>query len=246
MADAGGEGGPLAEGCQDPATLMPMTGDGPQIVIKGRREDWPGGARTLTPREPGREPNRQTFWFGAELDPDGSQVWFRITSEAVRRMREGDAVGRGERLVDALLAWLTPARRLGPEVNWSPMTATPGSSATAATEARPRPVAAGGTRWSSWTPRPQRRGARASRQRPPGGARPPNPRRNHPSPARAGRRRGRSRTTSTRPAPRTSRGRCAACSCTIRGRSRRRASRRPAGSASGSGRRPATGNARQR
>jgi hypothetical protein len=38
-----------------------MTGDGPQIVIKGRREDWPGGARTLTPREPGREPNRQTF-----------------------------------------------------------------------------------------------------------------------------------------------------------------------------------------
>ena len=28
-------------------------------------------------------------------------------------MREGDAVGRGERLV----AWLTPARRLGPEVN---------------------------------------------------------------------------------------------------------------------------------
>ena len=105
---------------------------------------------------------------------------------------------------------------------------------------------AGGTRWSSWTPRPQRRGARASQQRPPGGARPPNPRRNHPSPARAGRRRGRSRTTSTKPAPRTSRGRCAACSCTIRGRSRRRASRRPAGSASGSGRRPATGNVRQR
>ena len=96
---------------------MPMTGDGPQIVIKGRREDWPGGARTLTPRAPGREPNRQTFWFGAELDPDGSQVWFRITSEAVRRMREGDAVARGERLVDALLAWLTPSRRLGPEVS---------------------------------------------------------------------------------------------------------------------------------
>ena len=103
------------------------------------------------------------------------------------------------------------------------------------------PSSAGGTRWSSWTPRPQRRGARASRQRPPGGARPPNPRRIHPSPARAGRRRGRSRTTSTKPALRTSRGRCAACSCTIRGRSRRRASRRPAGSASGSGRRPATG-----
>ena len=126
MADAGGyRDRPVApigrraagRGLQDPATLMPMTGDGPQIVIKGRREDWPDGARMLTPREPGREPNRQTFWFGAELDPDGSQVWFRITSEAVRRMREGDAVARGERLVDALLAWLTPARRLGPEVN---------------------------------------------------------------------------------------------------------------------------------
>ena len=44
---------------------------------------------------------------------------------------------------------------------------------------------------------------------------------------------------STKLAPRTSRGRCAACSCTIRGRSRRTASRRHAGSASGSGRRPA-------
>ena len=32
-------------------------------------------------------------------------------------MREGDALGRGDRLVDAILAWLTPARRLGPEVN---------------------------------------------------------------------------------------------------------------------------------
>ena len=85
-----------------------MTGDGPQIVIEGRREDWPGGSRTLMPREPGREPNRQVFWFGAELHPDGSQVWFRITSEAVRRMREGDAAGsrrapgrRPPRLADA-------------------------------------------------------------------------------------------------------------------------------------------------
>ena len=101
-----------------------MTGDGPQIVIKGRRGDWPGGARTLTPHEPGREPNRQTFWFGAELDPDGSQVWFRITSEAVRRPG-----GWGPR---------STASRF-----WSPMTATRGSSATAATEARPRPVAVG-------------------------------------------------------------------------------------------------------
>ena len=69
------------------------------------------------------------------------------------------------------------------------------------------PSSAGGTRWSSWTPRLRRRGARTSRQCPPSGPRPPNSRRNHPSPARAGRRRGRSRTTSTKPAPRTSRGR---------------------------------------
>ena len=53
-----------------------MAGDGPKIIIEGRHEDWPGGARTLTPREPCREPNWQTFWFGAEFDPDGRQVWF--------------------------------------------------------------------------------------------------------------------------------------------------------------------------
>ena len=63
-----------------------MTGDGPKIVIEGTREDWPGGPRTLTPRDPSRDPNRQTFWFGAEIDPDDSQVWFRIASEAGRRM----------------------------------------------------------------------------------------------------------------------------------------------------------------
>ena len=55
---------------------------------RGRAEDWPGGPRTLTPRDPGIEPNEQTFWFGAELDPDGAQAWFRIASEAVRRMKE--------------------------------------------------------------------------------------------------------------------------------------------------------------
>ncbi len=59
------------------------------IVIEGTREDWPGGARTLTAREPTREPNG-TFWFGAELDPDpdGDQVWFRIAEEAVGRPGE--------------------------------------------------------------------------------------------------------------------------------------------------------------
>ena len=61
---------------------------GPEIVIAGTREDWPGGAQTLTPRDPTREPNGRILWFGAELDPAGSQVWFRITAETVGRMRE--------------------------------------------------------------------------------------------------------------------------------------------------------------
>ena len=67
---------------------MPDTA-GPKIVIAGTREDWPGGAQTLTPRDPTREPNGRILWFGAALDADGSQqVWFRITAEAVGRMRE--------------------------------------------------------------------------------------------------------------------------------------------------------------
>ena len=64
-----------------------MTGGELAIVIEGTREDWPGGARTLTAREPTREPNG-TFWFGAELGPAGDQVWFRIAEEAIGRMPE--------------------------------------------------------------------------------------------------------------------------------------------------------------
>ena len=95
---------------------MRMTGAGLQIIIEGRREDWPGGRRTLAARARARAQPAGVLVRG-RAPPDGSQVWFRITSEAVRRMREGDAVGRGERLVDVLLAWLAPDRRLGPEVN---------------------------------------------------------------------------------------------------------------------------------
>ena len=87
--------------------------DLPEITIEGKRTDWPGGARTLLPRDPSREPNGQTFWFGAEIDPDGCQVWFRITSEALRRMREETPRARGTRLIDALLAWLPPDSQLG-------------------------------------------------------------------------------------------------------------------------------------
>ena len=55
-----------------------MPGDGSKIIIEGSRGDWPGGAQTLTPRESLLEHNGQTLWFGADLVPDGSQVWFRI------------------------------------------------------------------------------------------------------------------------------------------------------------------------
>ena len=62
--------------------------------------------------------DRGSLWFGAALDADGSQqVWFRITAEAVGRMREKTPRARGARLIDALLAWLTPDRQLQPELN---------------------------------------------------------------------------------------------------------------------------------
>ena len=86
------------------------------IVIAGRREDWPGGPRTLTPRDPTREPNG-TLWFGAELDPDGGPVWFRIGEAAVGRMPADTPAARGRRLVYALIVWITPDRQLEPGIN---------------------------------------------------------------------------------------------------------------------------------
>ena len=94
-----------------------MTDDEPAIIIEGTRGDWPGGARTLTPREPCLEPNGQSVWFGADLDPDGSQVWFRIASGAVRRMQQETPGARRGCLIDALLAWMKPYRQLGPNIN---------------------------------------------------------------------------------------------------------------------------------
>ena len=93
-----------------------MTDDRPKIVIKGKREDWPGGVRTLTPCDPTREPNG-TFWFGVELGPDGRQVWFRIGEEAIGRLPEKTPAARGRRLVDALIVWITPDRQLKPGIN---------------------------------------------------------------------------------------------------------------------------------
>ena len=77
-----------------------MTGVELAIVIEGSREDWPRGQRTLTPHDPIREPNGRTLWFGAGLDPDGEQVWFRIDEDAIGRMPEKTPTARGDRLVD--------------------------------------------------------------------------------------------------------------------------------------------------
>ena len=44
-------------------------------------------------------------------------MWCRITLEAARRMKAHTPEARGGRLVDTLLAWLTPDRRLEPELN---------------------------------------------------------------------------------------------------------------------------------
>ena len=117
---------------------------GPTIVIAGTREDWPGGPRTLTPRDPTREPNRRILWFGAELDPDGSQqVWFRITAEAVGRMREEDAARQRRpphrhppRLADAGPSAASTARSRATGSKRRPPTTTP---ATAATDPRSSP-----------------------------------------------------------------------------------------------------------
>ena len=90
--------------------------DGPMIVIEGTREDWPGGARTMTPLDHSRDPNG-AFWFGAELDPDGGQVWFRIASDAVRLLKGKTPADRGDRLIDALVGWMTPDRPLRRELS---------------------------------------------------------------------------------------------------------------------------------
>ena len=94
-----------------------MADDSLAVVIEGRRDDWPGGPRLLMPCPPSRDPNARTWWFGAELDPAGEQVWFRVTSEAIHRMREKTPRARGACFIDALITWMTPERQLGPELN---------------------------------------------------------------------------------------------------------------------------------
>ena len=84
--------------CNDPANVQPA------IIIEGTRDDWPGGARVLTPLVGNREPDRLAFWFGAQAGD--IEVRFRLTLEAIYRMPEEAPRARGVRLVDALIAWL--------------------------------------------------------------------------------------------------------------------------------------------
>ena len=90
--------------------------NGPRIVIEGTREDWPGDAQTFTPLRAERDTQRHAFWFGAQLDPGDNEVRFRITPEAIERMREQTSEERGARLVDALIAWMgeNPDDQLNP------------------------------------------------------------------------------------------------------------------------------------
>ena len=110
---------PREEGGAGSSRMLPVSGGLPvaEPAIRSVQERGePGGARTLTARDPTREPNG-TFWFGAELGPDGDQVWFRIAEEAIGRMPEKTPRARGARLVDALIVWITPDRQLGPGLN---------------------------------------------------------------------------------------------------------------------------------
>ena len=70
---------------------------GPKIVIAGTRKDWPGGAQTLMPRDPTREPNGRILWFGAALDPDGKPAGVVPDHGGGRRPDAGEDAPRPRR-----------------------------------------------------------------------------------------------------------------------------------------------------
>lgn len=85
------------------------------IVISAEAEDWPDG-HSLTPRPATREPNG-SLWFGADLQREGDQVWFRIEEEAIQRMPDTTPEGRGRRVLDALQVWVAADRPLRCGIN---------------------------------------------------------------------------------------------------------------------------------
>ena len=80
--------------------------NGQAVVIEGKCHFWPGGPQTLTALPADRERDRAACWFGARADPDGNEMWFRLTLEAIYRMRENTPARRGARLVERLIRWL--------------------------------------------------------------------------------------------------------------------------------------------
>ena len=94
-----------------------MTGGELAIVIAGTRGDWPGGARTLTPREPTREPNVDPLVRGRARSGRRPRSGSGIAEDAVGRMPVETPADRGRRLVDALIVWITPDRQLEPGIN---------------------------------------------------------------------------------------------------------------------------------
>ena len=91
---------------------MDLTDAEEAIVIAGRRDDWPGGPRTLAPRQATREANgtlvvrRRT----RRLDDSGDQVWSRIDKGSIGRMPDKTPEAKGRHLIDALLAHIKEKR----------------------------------------------------------------------------------------------------------------------------------------
>ena len=76
------------------------------------REDWPGGAKTLTARlYPGTE---RDLLVRCRARPRRRPCLVRVAEEAIDRMPEKTLRAGGARLVDALIVWITPERQLKP------------------------------------------------------------------------------------------------------------------------------------
>ena len=86
-----------------------------EAIVITAAEDWPDSG-TLAPRRATREPNR-CLSFGAEVNREGDQVWFRSEEEAIRRMPDATPEGRGRRVLDALHVWVAADRPLRCGIN---------------------------------------------------------------------------------------------------------------------------------